>query len=177
VAEHRPADHGPAARHTGVVTALRTLRTVLGGMPGLYRAARAHAGGREAGAVVAASGWALLAAMVIGRGRPRLGNAVRHFAWSAWLTARYGAEVAAAVTAEHELHSLDPLDSEADRRNNRVGRRYGMVHRDRLLERRRAWAIWELAQVGRRRWYAGRLWSVRDGAVVRGARPPERRTG
>ena len=158
------------------MTSLRTFRTVLAGVPGLYRAARAEVGRREAVLTVAASGWALVAAVAVGRGRPRLTNAVRHFAWSAWLTARYGADVAAAVTGEHELYSLDRLDSEADQHNNRVGRRYGTTHRDLVLERRTPWAVWALAEVGRRRWYAGRLWSVRDGAVVRGARPPGRRT-
>jgi hypothetical protein len=158
------------------VSSLRTVRTVLGGLPGLYRAAHAEVGAREAVVVVMGSAWALLAAAVVGRGRPRLGNAVRHFAWSAWLTARYGADVAAAVAAEHELFALDPLDSEVDRRNNRVGRRYGTTHRDLVLERRAPGAIWQAVRVGRRRWYAGRLWSVRDGAVVRGAAAPGRRT-
>lgn len=158
------------------MTRLRTVRMLLSGAPGVYRAARAETGARDAARVVAASAWALLAALLVGRGRPRLGNAVRHFAWSAWLTAHFGATTAAAVTSEHELHSLDALDSQADQRNNRVGRRYGATHRDRVLARPAPWAIWELAQVGRRRWYAGRLWSVRDGTVVRGAGARSRRT-
>ncbi|MDH2416044.1 hypothetical protein [Nocardioides sp. CER19] len=155
---------------------LRTLRVVVGGVPGSFRAARDAAGVRVAVGVLAASGWALLVALARSRGRPRLRNALRHFTWSAWLTARYGTALADAVTSEHELHSLDPLDSEADQRNNQAGRRYGRVHRDRVLERPGPWAIWELAEIGRRRWYAGRLWSVRDGAVVAGGRPQGRRT-
>ncbi|SFC66215.1 hypothetical protein SAMN04487968_10979 [Nocardioides terrae] len=155
---------------------LRVVWTVLGGVPGTYRAAREVAGRRVAVGVLAASGWSLLVALVNTGARPRLRNAVRHFTWSAWLAARYGEAVARAVTEEHELHSLDLRDSEADDRNNRAGRRYGTVHRDEILQRRAPSAIWRLAGVGRRRWYSGRLWSVRDGAVVAGSRGTGRRT-
>jgi hypothetical protein len=158
------------------VSRLRTTRLVLGGVPGLYRAAREEVGTREAVVVVAASAWAVVVALFRSAGRPRMRNAVRHFAWSAWLAARYGVDVAEAVTAEHELHSLDPLDSEADEHNNRAGRRYGSLRRARVLQRPGPWAIWELARVGRQRWRAGRLWSVRDGVVVRGRGAPVRRT-
>lgn len=155
----------------------RVVRTVLGGVPGTYHAARAAGGHRTALGVVAASAWSLLVALVGTGGRPRLRNAVRHFAWSAWLTARYGDAVADAVTGEHERHSLDARDSEADQRNNRAGRRYGTVHREEILARRAPAAIWWLARVGRRRFHAGRLWAVRDGAVVPGSPRRARRTG
>ena len=156
---------------------LRAARVVVGGVPGLYRVAREEVGTREALVVVASSAWTLVLALLQTAGRPRMRNAVRHFAWSAWLAARYGVEVAEAVAAEHELHSLDPLDSEADEHNNRAGRRYGSLRRERVLGRPGPWAIWELARVGRRRWRAGRLWAVRDGAVVQGAGGRVRRTG
>jgi hypothetical protein len=158
------------------VISLRVVGTVLGGVPGTYRAARAVAGHRVAAGVLAASGWSLLVALVNTGARPRLRNAVRHFTWSAWLAARYGDAVARAVTEEHELHSLDLRDSEADERNNRAGRRYGAVHRAEILQRPAPVAIWRLAAAGRRRWHAGRLWSVRDGVVVAGSRRPARRT-
>lgn len=149
---------------------------MLGGAPGLYAAARHQAGTRAAVEIVAASAWTLVVALVHTGGRPGLRNAVRHFTWSAWLAARYGEELALAVTEEHERHSLDPLDSEVDQHNNRAGRRYGMLHRDRVLERPAPWAIWALARTARRRWRAGRLWSVRGDAVVRGAGRRGRRT-
>lgn len=158
------------------VVSIGVVRTVLAGVPGTYRAASAVAGPRVALGVLAASAWSLLLAVVNTDGRPGLRNAVRHFAWSAWLTARYGDAVTDAVTTEHELHSLDPRDSEADERNNRAGQRYGRVHRDEILDARAPQAIWRLVRVGRRRFHAGRLWTVRGGVVVPGSRRPGRRT-
>jgi hypothetical protein len=106
-------------------------------------------------------------------GRPRVQNALRHFAFSAWLAARYGEEVARPVTDEHERHSRQPLDSEADQRNNAVGRRYGLRHADALAARSTAVAVWRLLHVGHRQWHAGRLWAVRHGVVEPSAVPPQ----
>jgi hypothetical protein len=141
------------------------VRVVASGLPGMYAAARDLVGRREAVRIVLAAGLALLLAPVRAGGRPRTQNALRHFAWSAWLAARYGGDVARAVTAEHEQHSLDPLDSECDLRNNKAGRRYGRLHAAEVAETAMPLSVWRLLGVGGRKWRNGRLWAVRHGRV------------
>lgn len=141
------------------------VRTVASGLPGMYAEASDLLGRREALRVVLAAGLALLLAPVQARGRPRTQNALRHFAWSAWLAAAYGPEIARRITDEHEAHSLDALDSACDERNNKAGRRYGRLHAERIAAAPTAVALWRLLGVGRRKWRAGRLWVVRGGWV------------
>jgi hypothetical protein len=149
-------------------------RVVVSGLPGMYDEARILVGRREALRVVLAAGLALILAPLRSSHRPRTQNAVRHFAWSAWLAARYGAEVAKAITAEHELHSLDPLDSECDLRNNKAGRRYGRLHAAEIADLFTPVAVWQLLGTGRHKWRTGRLWAVRDGWVERSVSPRRR---
>lgn len=146
---------------------LRRVRSVTAAAPGLYRAARDLLGRRDAARVVVAAALALGAGILRARGRPRMQNAVRHFTWSAWLSLRYGSATAERLTDQHERHSVDALDSEADLRNNTAGRAYADRHRDALADD--PLALWRISGIGRRRWRAGRLWSVRGGRVERSA--------
>ena len=146
---------------------------VLSGVPGMYRAARSRLDAVQAARVVAAAALCLLLAAVRAGGRPRTQNALRHFAFSAWLAARYGEDIAQLVTDEHERHSLETLDSEADQRNNTAGRRYGRHHRDELASPSTPVAVWRLLRAGHHQWRAGRLWAVRHGAVEPSAVPPQ----
>lgn len=155
------------------MTRVSGLRVVLSGVPGMYGAARSRLSTRQAIGVVAGAGLCLVLAAMRAGGRPRLRNALRHFAFSAWLAARYGEDVARLITDEHERHSRQPLDSEVDQRNNAVGRRYGWHHRDGLASRSTAVAVWRLLGVGHHQWRAGRLWAVRHGAVKPSAVPPQ----
>jgi hypothetical protein len=141
-----------------------SVRVVLSGVPGMYRAAASKLGPREGCLVVVVAGWCVTLAMVRARGRPGVQNALRHFAFSAWLAARYDEEVARAITDQHERHSRRPLDSEADQRNNDVGRRHGLRHPE--VGTRSPLTIWRLLRAGHTEWRDGRLWAVRRGAVV-----------
>jgi hypothetical protein len=152
---------------------VRGLRVVLSGVPGMYGAARSRLSVRQAVGVVAGAGLCLVLAAMRAGGRPRLQNALRHFAFSAWLAARYGEDVARLITDEHEWHSLAALDSEADQRNNAAGRRYGLRHRDRLASPSTLLDVWRLLGAGRHQWRAGRLWAVRHGGVEPSAVPPQ----
>jgi hypothetical protein len=139
----------------------------------MYRAARSRLGALQAVRVLAGAGLCLVLAAVRAGGRPRTQNALRHFAFSAWLAARYGEDVARLITDEHEQHSLQPLDSEVDQRNNAVGRRYGLHHRDALAARSTPAAVWRLLRIGRHQWRTGQLWAVRHGAVEPSFVPPQ----
>jgi hypothetical protein len=150
-----------------------SLRLVLSGVPGMYRAARSRLGALQAERVVVAAALCLVLAAVRAGGRSRTQNALRHFAFSAWLAARYGEDVARLITDEHERHSLAALDSEADQRNNAAGRRYGLRHRDRLASPSTLLDVWRLLGAGRHQWRAGRLWAVRHGGVEPSAVPPQ----
>jgi RHS repeat-associated protein len=88
-------------------------------------------------------------------------NAVRHFMWQSLITAKFGSSMAYAIGEAHERSSESRLDSAVDRRNNRVGRRYGKRH---------AWVedigahqaapphLNRLYRVARRKWRRHRLW-------------------
>lgn len=153
------------------------VRVVLAGLPGMYAEAVTLLGRREAVRVVLTASVALVLATLRAGGRPRTQNALRHFAWSAWLAAAYGAETARAITAEHERHSLDPVDSDCDVRNNKAGRRYGRLHTAAITSTPAPLALWRLLGVGRRKWRAGRLWAVRHAQVERSRRGPLRSRG
>lgn len=129
----------------------------------LYAAVRRQRGTVTAIEVVAGSAWALLWATVRAAGRPRMRNAVRHFAWSAWLTAAFGADLARAVGEAQEHGSGRPQDSAVDRRNNQVGREYAGRCR---VGGPAPYALWRLAGAGVTAWRAGELWMVDDGRVV-----------
>lgn len=151
------------------------IRVVAAGLPAMYAEARDLLGRRDALRVVVGAGLCLVLAAVRAGGRPRTQNALRHFAWSAWLAAEFGADAALELTAEHEEHSLDPLDSEADMRNNAVGRRYGRLHVEELAGLLAPVAVWHLVGVGAHKWRRGRLWAVRHGRVE--SSRPRIRTG
>lgn len=141
-----------------------SVRVVLSGVPGMYRVAASRVGAREGGLVLAIAGWCVALAMAQARGRPRVQNALRHFAFSAWLAARYDEEVARAITDHHERDSRRPLDTEVDQRNNKVGRRHGLQHPESGAATPQA--IWRLLRAGRAEWRDGGLWAVQRGAVV-----------
>ncbi|MFC7494158.1 MULTISPECIES: DUF6973 domain-containing protein [unclassified Nocardioides] len=141
-----------------------SLRAVVSGVPGMYRSASSQLGAVEGWRVLAVAGSCLALATLRAGGRPRAQNALRHFAFSAWLAARYGEPVARAITDQHERHSRQPLDSEADQRNNAVGRDHGLGHPE--ARAGTPTALWRLVRAGHGQWREGRLWAVRHGAVV-----------
>ncbi|MDF1602446.1 hypothetical protein PZ894_02670 [Nocardioides sp. YIM 152315] len=143
------------------------MRVVLAGVPGMYRSASSRLGALEGWRVLAVAATCLALATLRAGGRPRVQNALRHFAFSAWLAARYDAPIASAITDQHERHSRQPLDSAADQRNNEVGRHHGLRHPE--TSAGTPVAIWRLLRVGHDEWRAGRLWAVRHGAVVASA--------
>src|SRR4051812_32920531 len=100
-------------------------RLLLTGAPSLFSAARAAGCSRtEALHVVADSGFVLLRAARHSPRSWREQNAVRHFTWQAWLTARYGLEVARAVATAQEEGREDLADSAVDVRNNAAGQEH-----------------------------------------------------
>ena len=137
---------------------------VLAGVPGMYRAAASSLGALDGCRVLVVAGWCVTLSVLRARGRPRAQNALRHFAFSAWLAARYDEQVARAITDQHERHTRRPLDSEADQRNNEVGRRHGLRHPE--VGASTPLTIWRLLRVGQTEWRGGRLWAVRRGTVV-----------
>lgn len=157
------------------MTLLRRARSVAAAAPAIFRSARTVLGTREAARVVVAAVLSLLAGILRARGRPAVQNAVRHFTWSAWLAAHYGPDTAVRLTDLHERHSVDPADSEADVRNNTAGRTYGVRHRDEVAGSVTPLAVWRVSRVGRRRWYAGRLWAARRGRVEASVPPSSSR--
>lgn len=141
-------------------------RTQAAGVPRVFGTARRAVGSRAALRIVAGSACALLAARARSGGQRGMQNAVRHFAWSAWLASAYGPDVASAVTERHERGSARPLDTEVDRRNNAAGREYAGEH---PATGPVPVAVWRLAGIGAARWRQGRLWRVgRGGQVVGG---------
>lgn len=130
----------------------------------MFAYVRARHGTRTAVAVCLGSFWALVFAAVRGGGRPRLANALRHFAWSAWLTTTYDADLARGIGEKHEAHSTQRLDSLADTRNNAAGRAYA-AHGEAVAGPTPV-ALWRWVGAGIPEWRAGRLWMVEDGTVV-----------
>ena len=134
------------------------VRAATGGVPRLYAAARGTgAGHRDSAGMVAASAAALV---IAARRHPkewRQQNAVRHFTWQAFLTARYGRDAAQALGRAHEARSSDAADSTVDRANNTAGQVYAAA-RGAELRGGGTWAtLTRLAEVAEAEWAAGRL--------------------
>ena len=131
-----------------VIPVSSALRLVLTGAPSLYRAARAVGAGRtEALSVVADSAIVWWGAARHSPTRWRQQNAVRHFTWQAWLTARHGLAVSRAVAAAQERGREGVADSEVDVRNNAAGQAYGLAHAEHLTAQGRRTALSELLAV------------------------------
>lgn len=126
--------------------------------PRLYRAARgAGASARVAGGVLLVS---VVAMSTAAARSPRLfgrQNALRHFAWQACLTARYGVEVARAVAVAQERGTRRPEDTAVDEHNNEVGRKYGAEHARELRELPVRAAVARLCDVAEPMWSSGEL--------------------
>jgi hypothetical protein len=133
-------------------------RLLFTGAPKLYRAARdAGAGRRTALTIVAESAYVLVRSARHSPGRWRLQNAVRHFTWQAWLTARHGFVTSRAVAAAQERGRERTADSLVDQRNNAVGQTYGHAHADELVALGRRRAVSHLLDVGTAQFQAGAL--------------------
>ena len=144
------------------------VRWAVGAVPGVYAGARAAGlGRRDAARVLQASAYTLLIARKRHPRRWRVENAVRHFAWQAWLAATYGRDVAEAVGQAHERLSVDAADTAVDQQNNRVGQDHGLAHAKEIRSRAMRPALSALADE------AGRLW--RKGQL--GVSPPADRSG
>lgn len=140
-----------------VTAGLRSLIRV----PRLYRAARsAGASGRDARGVLVVSLVALTTAAARSPHRPGRQNALRHFAWQACLTARYGLPVAAAVATEQERGTTRPVDTAVDAHNNAVGQRYGAEHAHELAALPVRTAVGLLCDAADPLWRAGELRAV-----------------
>lgn len=100
---------------------------------------------------------------------PWRANAVRHVAWQAWLSARYGERVAWQIAEAHERLSTDPLDHEVDERNNHLARTIGLhwctLHRDHRPPRLRD--VPSFADLAEQAWDRGELFTGRGGRLHR----------
>jgi hypothetical protein len=133
-------------------------RWTLRAVPGIYGAARsAGLGHRDAARVLQASAYALLIARKRHPRQWRAENAVRHFAWQAWLAGMFGADVAGAVGRAHERLSGNVRDSEIDQENNRLGREHGLAHAQSIRAQAMRPALSALADEAGRLWEAGLL--------------------
>ena len=131
--------------------------------PRLYRAARgAGASAREAAGVLAVSAMAMSVAAARSPRRFGRQNAMRHFAWQACLTARYGAAVARAVAGEQEQGTTRPEDSVVDAHNNAVGQRFGTEHARDLRGLSIRAAVRRLCVVAEPMWRTGELRVLRE---------------
>lgn len=134
------------------------VRLAFTAVPRLYGAARAAGAGRsQALDVLADSVLVLAGAARHSPTRWREQNAIRHFTWQAWLTARHGRDLARAVARAQERGREDSADSAVDRRNNATGQEYGAAHADELRERGRLAAIGHLLELGSTMFRAGEL--------------------
>jgi hypothetical protein len=141
------------------------------GVPRLFGAARgAGAGPVEATRLLMTSAVVLFVVAPRAAGVPGRQNAVRHFVWQAWLTARYGEAVARAVAKAQEHGSTQPEDSAIDGRNNAVAQAYGSAHAEELAVTSTAAALRELLRVGLAKWEAGELSGGRAAAGAAGHR-------
>ncbi|MBS2937303.1 hypothetical protein KDN32_06070 [Nocardioides sp. J2M5] len=132
------------------------------GVPRLWVAAtRAGLSPTEAFEVLRISQAALAAAATHGRGVPGRTNAVRHFAWQAALTARFGLDAARAIAAEQEVGSPNRRDSEVDQHNNRVGQAFGAEHATDLAGLSPGDLVGRLVPVALEKWEADELVWVR----------------
>lgn len=137
-------------------------RSSAGGVPRLFRAARAAgASTTEAAAMLAASGAALAIAMRRSGRVPGRQNAVRHFIWQAYLVARYGEDVASAVGEAQESRSTDAKDSAVDQENNAVALTYAREHAEEIRAGSMHSTLERLTDVALAKWAAGELVRVR----------------
>jgi hypothetical protein len=137
-------------------------RSSAGGVPRLFRAARAAgANTAEASSMLAASGAALAIAMRRSGRVPGRQNAVRHFIWQAYLVGKYGEDVASAVGEAQESRSTDARDSAVDQENNAVALEYARDHAEELRAGPMHSTLERLADVALAKWDAGELARVR----------------
>ncbi len=140
------------------MASLRTAIHSATGGPRIFAAAlRAGAGPVGAARVVAISGATTSVAARRGRGESGRQNAVRHFAWRALVTARYGVAVAQAVAEAQETGTPNAADSRVDRHNNAVGQEYGAAHADALATGSVSQALDSLAGVALEKWAVDEL--------------------
>ena len=151
------------------MSALRSVtRLALTGAPSLYRAARDA--GADRATALRVLGDSALVLVRAARHSPRSWreqNAVRHFTWQAWLTARHGLRLARAVATAQERGREALADSRVDRSNNASGQEYGETHADELVALGRRSAVSRLLAEATRRFRSGELASE--------PRPPRRR--
>jgi hypothetical protein len=107
--------------------------------------------------LVAAGAQALVIAEHRASGERGRSNAVRHFIWQAYVTARFGEHIARALAEAQEVGARDASDSEVDRHNNAVGQRYGRRHADEIRSGSSHAALGRLVDVALRKWEAGSL--------------------
>lgn len=132
------------------------------GVPRLWVAAtRAGLSPTEAFEVLRISQAALAAAASHGRGVPGRTNAVRHFAWQAALTARFGLDAARAIAAEQEVGSPNRRDSDVDAHNNAVGQAHGAQHAAELADLSPTDLVARLVPVALEKWESDELVWVR----------------
>ena len=136
----------------------RKLAHLAGRGPGVYSSARRAGASRRQGLeVVAASVGALAGAARREDGEPGRQNAMRHFAWQAYLAARMGQSVARRVAVEYEPGSPDAADSAVDERNNARAWQYAAAHGSQIRALGRRAALDHLMEVAAEEWAAGRL--------------------
>ena len=135
-------------------------RLLFTGAPSLYRASR-EAGADRATAlrVLGDSALVLVRAARHSPRNWREQNAVRHFTWQAWLTARHGLTLARAVATAQERGREALADSGVDRLNNAAGQAYGEAHADELVARGRSSAVSRLLAEATRRFGSGELFA------------------
>jgi len=139
-------------------TATRNVARAVAKVPRIFGAAReAGASTTESGRTLVLSTLVLLEATRRSRGRPWRENAVRHFAWQALLTARYGTAVSEGVAAANEAGSTDARDSAIDERNNSAGRTWARKHQAELTGVPLSQAVRRAFEEAIRQWDAGEL--------------------
>ncbi len=120
-------------------------RLLFTGAPALYGAARAvGCDRRQALAVLTDSATVLVRSARHSPADWREQNAVRHFTWQAWLTARHGIEVSRAVASAQERGREGSADSAVDVRNNAAGQEHGLTQAEHLIALGRHAAVTEL---------------------------------
>lgn len=137
---------------------LRSALHAARGVPKLYRAAmQAGASPTQAAQLMAASAAALGIAAQRGAGARGRANAVRHFVWQAYATARFGEDIAVALAEAQERGTPDARDSRVDSHNNAVGQAYGRDHVEELRRGTAGAALAHLADVALDKWESGEL--------------------
>lgn len=145
---------------------VRALAVGYAAVPATYTSARQAGLDRlQAARVVGAAVGAWLLAFRRHPREPHRQNAVRHFAWQAWLSAHYGRTVSATIGDRHERLSSHPRDHQVDVRNNDVGQQFGAHLAAEIRPMPMLEALGVLAGYADELWRHGRLWSAADGHV------------